>query len=124
MGMATITKKNIEHGLNFENARKVGRKAGLGETPVPMQVIGSDQSFLVEGGVCGFAWIEIRPARGPLVTYLKKSKQGYYSEYERAYIFNIHDFNQSLTRKEAMAEAMAEHLRKCGYNVYAGSRMD
>ena len=122
--MPTITKKDIEHGWNFQEALKIGRKAGLGETPVPMMVYGKDQAFLVEGGVCGFAWIEIRPARGPLVTYLKKSKQGYYSAYERAYIFNIHDFGQSMTRKEAMAEAMAAHLRKCGYNVYAGSRID
>ena len=122
--MPTITKKNIEHGLNFENARKVGRKAGLGETPVPMAVFGKDQAYVVEDGVCGFAWIEIRPARGPLVTYLKKSKQGYYSSYEGAYIFPIHDFNQSLARKEAMAYAMAAYLCNCGYNVYAGSRID
>jgi hypothetical protein len=122
--MATITPANIQHGLNFENALTIGRKAGLDCTPVPMIVNGTDRSFFVGDGVCGFAWIEIRPARGGLVTYLKKSKQGYYSEYERAYIFNIHDFNQSLTRKEAMAEAMAEHLRKCGYNVFANSRID
>lgn len=122
--MPTITKKNIEHGLNFENALAEGIQAGKEVIPIPMQVIGSDQSFVVEGGVCGFAWIEIRPARGPLVTYLKKSGQGYYSEYNRCYIYNIFHFGQSMTRKEAMADRMAEYLRKCGYNVYAGSRLD
>lgn len=122
--MPTITPANIQHGLNFENALKVGRKAGLGETPVPMTVFGNDQAYVVEDGVCGFAWIEIRPAKGGLVTYLKKSKQGYYSSYQKAYIFNIHDFNQSLTRKEAMAYAMAAYLCNCGYNVCANSRID
>ena len=122
--MATITPANIQHGLNFENALRIGIEAGKNEGVIPMAVHGKDQTYVVLDGVCGFAWIEIRPARGGLVTYLKKSGQGYYSEYNRCYMFPIHAFNQSLTRKEAMAEAMAEHLRKCGYNVYAGSRMD
>ena len=122
--MPTITKNNIQHGLNFENALKIGRKAGLDETPIPMAVFGREATYVVEGGVCGFAWIEIRPARGPLVTYLKKAGMGRYDSYNRCYRFNIHDFGQSMTRKEAMAFAMAEHLRKCGYNVYAGSRID
>ena len=122
--MPTITKKNIQHGLNFENALAEGIQAGNEVIPIPMQVIGRDQSFVVEGGVCGFAWLEIRPARGPLVTYLKKSGQGYYSSYSRAYIYTIHQFGQSLTRKEAMADRMAEYLRKCGYNVYANFRLD
>ena len=122
--MPTITKKNIEHGLNFENALAEGIQAGKEAIPEPMEVIGKNEYYFVDAGPCGFAWLEIRPARGGLVTYLKKSGQGYYSEYNRCYMFPIHAFNQSLTRKEAMAEAMAEHLRKCGYNVYAGSRMD
>lgn len=123
--MPTLTKKNIEHGLNFENALAEGIQAGKEVIPVPMQVIGSDRSFVVEGGVCGFAWLEIRPARGPLVTYLKKSGQGYYSEYNRCYVFPMNGyFGQSMTRKEAMADRMAEYLRKCGYNVYSNSRID
>lgn len=123
--MPTITKKNIEHGLNFENALAEGIQAGKEVVPVPMQVIGSDRSYIVEGGVCGFAWLEIRPARGPLVTYLKKSGQGYYDRYNRCYVFPMNGyFGQSMTRKEAMADRMAEYLRKYGYNVYANSRID
>ena len=122
--MPTITKKNIEHGLNFENALAEGIQAGKEAIPEPMEVIGKNEYYFVDAGPCGFAWLEIRPARGPLVTYIKKSGQGYYSSYSRAYIYTIHQFGQSLTRKEAMADRMAEYLRKCGYNVYAGSRID
>ena len=122
--MPTITKKNIEHGLNFENALAEGIQAGKNAGVIPMEVYGKDRTYIVEGGPCGFAWIEIRPARGPLVTYLKKSGQGYYSEYNRCYIYSIFHFNQSMMRKEAMADKMAEYLRKCGYNVYSNSRID
>jgi len=122
--MPTITKKNIEHGLNFENALAEGIQAGKNAGVIPMAVYDKNNTYIVEGGVCGFAWLEIRPARGGLVTYLKKSGQGYYSEYNRCYIYSIFHFGQSLTRKEAMAEAMAEYLRKYGYNVYANSRLD
>jgi len=122
--MPTITKKNIEHGLNFENALAEGIQAGKEAIPEPMEVIGKNEYYFVDAGPCGFAWLEIRPARGPLVTYLKKSGQGYYSEYNRCYIYNIFHFGQSVTRKEAMAFRMAEYLRKYGYNVYANSRLD
>jgi hypothetical protein len=36
----------------------------------------------------------------------------------------VHQFDQSITRKEAYAAAYADTLRKHGIEAYAGSRLD
>lgn len=109
---------NIAHTVGMEAVARVR------PTIKPMVVCGLGQSYIVPDGVCGFAWLEIRPARGSLVTFLKKNGIGSVSHYHRCYWVNIFDFNQSLVMKEAYAEAVAESLRASGYEVYAGSRID
>lgn len=74
---------------------------------------------------CGFAWVTIRPAMGPLVTQLKKMKvgsRGYNGGWE---IWNPAGHNtQCMDAKYAGARAFADVLQRRGYKCTPGQRMD
>lgn len=84
----------------------------------------------VPEGVCGFAWLDIRPASPSgrkdcdLVKYLRTNHIGSYDDYAKSWHYAIQDYNQSMQRKEAHAEAMAKVLQDNGIRAYANSRLD
>ena len=118
----------------YNEARLAGLEAGKLSVPTPMIVgqhadILNDASpltktYFVGDGVCGFAWIKIRPANCAFANWLKKNGLGKTSSYEGGVSIWVSDFGQSLTRKEAYAAAFAEVLTKAGINAYGDSRMD
>ena len=66
----------------LERAHLMGMDAGrrVGVAPMvvgtPTELMGNDidyskPTYVVEGGVCGFAGVVIKPARGKFVSYLK-----------------------------------------------------
>ena len=116
----------------YKEAYAAGLIAGK-EVGVPKFIVGDAIGFSNEidytkktyvlDGLCGFAWVNISPARGAFVTYLKSKKIGgkaYYGGYE----FWVHEFGQSVDRKSAFAGAFAEVLRSYGIPASAGSRLD
>ena len=118
----------------FEDAHEAGLKAGreVGVTPMvvgsPSTPFGSDidyskKTYFVESGVCGFAGVVIKPARGKFVSYLKGLDKGY-KHYYGGYYVPVREFGQSLTRKEAYARAFAKVLDEEGLKCYVDSRMD
>lgn len=115
----------------WNQACQAGFDAGLACIPVPMTVTEADpitgqprgKQWVVDDGPCGFAWVTIRPARGPLVSYLKAQGIGR-NGYGGGWRVSIHEWNQSITRKEAHAHALAEVLRAAGVDAYADSRLD
>lgn len=118
----------------MRQARAAGEAAGVAAQPVPMIVgtpttpFGNDidpnkQTYFVEGGVCGFAWVHIPDARQPFVRYLKGIGEGYKS-YKRGWDISVHFGGQSLQRKEAYAGAFARVLNESGIDCYVQSRMD
>jgi len=95
---------------------------GTPTTPLGNDIDFKKKTYVLEG-LCGFAWINISPARGAFVTYLKAQAiagKGYYGGYE----VWVREFGQSIDRKSAFAGAFAEVLRKYGINASAGSRLD
>lgn len=77
--------------------------------------------------LCGFAWVKITPARGPVVAYLKQIGEGRTDSYAGGFmVWNpSKNMTQAITAKEVGADAFAEVLRKeLGVNAYAGSRLD
>ena len=69
----------------YEKAHEAGMKAGneVGVRPMivgsPTTAFGSDidyskKTYVVEGGVCGFAGVVIKPARGKFVAFLKENE--------------------------------------------------
>ena len=118
----------------LERAHLMGMDAGRDASVTPMVVgspstpFGSDidyskKTYFVEGGVCGFAGVVIKPARGKFVSYLKRLDKGY-KHYYGGYYVPVREFGQSLTRKEAYAEAFAKVLSEEGMRCYVDSRMD
>ena len=118
----------------LERAHLMGMDAGrsVGVTPMvvgsPSTLFGSDidyskKTYFVESGVCGFAGVVIKPARGKFVSFLKSKGLGW-KHYYGGYYMTCREFGQSLTRKEAYCEAFAKVLSEVGMSAYVDSRMD
>ena len=118
----------------LEKAHLMGMDAGRSVGVTPMVVGTATDLFsseidyskpvsVVNDGVCGFAGVVIKPARGKFVSYLKSIGMGY-KHYYGGYYVPVREFGQSLTRKEAYAEAFAKVLGEVGMRCYVDSRMD
>jgi hypothetical protein len=99
------------------------------QTGVQMAQEASQKSYAVVGerDACGFAWTDVYGVRS-------NSKQGKeliaagFSKSYRAGVLSMWNpgqhGTQSITVKEAGAEALATYLTALGIKAYAGSRMD
>ena len=119
----------------YSEAHSAGLAAGHGCTPTPMVVgtpttpLGNDidyskDTYYVADGMCGFAWINIKPARGKFVKFLKDNDIGRKDSYYGGYTIWVSGFGQSMTRKENYARAFVKVLNDNGLKAYAMSRMD
>jgi len=110
-----------------EMAHRAGLEAGNNVIPQPMVVVdGKTEEVIdvVNDGLCGFAWIDIHPARGAFVEYLKSRNWGSKKIYGAGYQIWVGQYNQSVTRKYAYAQAFAKVLNEYGIKANAGSRLD
>ena len=119
----------------WEEALGAGLEAGAKHTPTPMIVVQHadpfrDKSSIVKqyppvmGGVCGFAWVSVKPGTSSFARWLKAAGLARADSYYGGVTYWVSLYNQSMERKEAHAQAMAEVLRKYGIKAYAQSRMD
>ena len=122
-----------EYSKLYNSANDAGRAAA--EKRVPTAMVVSEHAsplddsspvakqWLVPEGVCGFAWINIKPGNSPFANWLKKEKLA-----RKAYAGGVEiwvsAYGQSMERKEAYANAFATVLSFAGIKAYAGSRMD
>jgi hypothetical protein len=115
------------HSIHTE-AHAEGMRAGRRVMVKPMVVAyvlgGEKHTQTVEAGVCGFAKVNIKPARGKFVSYLKSERMGRPDSYMGGYNVYVHEFGQSLTRKEAYAHEYARVLRSYGLTACSYSHMD
>lgn len=118
----------------WKEADAAGQEAVKATTPTPMVVqqhknMMDDnspvvQEWVVQGGVCGFAWINLKPARGKLAQAFAE-KGARKNEYEGGMTKWIHDYGQSMSLKEAYARAFVKKMHEHGYTDFrSGSRMD
>lgn len=118
----------------FADAHSAGVTAAQARTPTPMIVVEhtnplNDNSPIkrvyepVMDGVCGFAWIVIRPGNCTAARYAKE-----YFGAHKGYGGGVHIwvsyFNQSYEKKMAYASAFAKVLYNAGINAYADGRLD
>jgi len=128
--MRKFTEKEMEQ--IWYDAYCAGIDAGSNKIPTPMNVQEADLSgnpvpgskvYHVPEGVCGFAWVIVKPGNSRFARFMKRrceSKPHYYG----GVCHWIRQYNQSYERKMAHAEAFAEVLRKYGINAYADGRLD
>jgi hypothetical protein len=110
-------------------AQQAGAMAGAACVPTPMLVgspstpLGNDidptqPTYLVPDGVCGFASIMVSPANCQFANWLRKRERERrcdydpYSNYHKAVMVSVHEYGQSMTRKEAYARAVVDFLNK------------
>jgi hypothetical protein len=111
-----LTARTSDHRWDddLQTAHAAGMAAVAALTPEPMTVVGRDRTYWVEGGVCGFARVEVRPRTSAWAKWLLAT--GWRSsDYFKCVTLNISDFGQSMQRKEAFAQAFVAHLTRLGY---------
>lgn len=118
----------------YARAHELGEAAAEAVTPTPMVVQErenplDDNSPVVRtyapimDGPCGFAYVKVRPANGSFGRWAK-AERGWRPAYGGGLEMSVHAYGQSMTRKQAYAQAFAEVLRTAGVNAYGYSRMD
>ena len=119
----------------FNEAFKAGFKAGEEYTPTPVifgspsTPFGSDvdlskpHSYEAEG-VCGFAWVNVKPGNSRFARWLKKEGHARTDSYYGGVTIWIRDHNQSYERKYAHAQVLAKILEEAGVKAYANGRLD
>jgi hypothetical protein len=77
----------------------------------------------VMDGVCGFAWVTVRPANSSFARWAK-DKHGWDRAYNGGMQLWVHGYGQSYERKLAYAEGFASVLRLAGIRASASGRLD
>ena len=135
----TITKKELALTA-WAEAKRAAEAAAQAATPTPILVgtpttpFGNDIDpskpvYYEAGGLCGFAWLTVRPARGALVSLLKEAGIGHLA-YGGGWYIGAGDLSptaratQSVQIKEAAVRAAARVLQDANINATASSRLD
>ena len=109
--------------------------AAANETRPPVMVVGTPTTplgndidyekkvYVVPEGPCGFAWVTVKPANSRFAKYLVREGLAR-KAYGPGVMLWVHEFNQSMYRKEAFAMAYARVLRDHAIDARSESRMD
>ena len=122
----------------FEKIYKEAHEAGLSALnktkPTPIRAVQranllDDNSPIVMDygtipGVCGFAWINVKPGTSRFCRWLKKKGYGDTDGYYGGITIWVRYGGQTLELKEAYARAFADVLRKHNIDAYDMSRID
>lgn len=132
-GDASKKNRNLVWETIYHAAQAKGCLAAAKTGPAPMLVqqhenMMDDSSpvakqWLVPGGVCGFAWVVVRPGTSSFARWLVKHDHARPHDYGGVSIW-IGGYGQSMEKKEAHASAMAAYLCRVGIKAHAQSRMD
>ncbi len=123
---AALYQKAHEAGMAaVKAAQVVPMVVGYPSTPFGNDVDYSKPHEVVADGVCGFAWVNVKPGNSPFANWLKKTGKASTDSYYGGVTIWISDFNQSMQKKEAYGQAMAAIFREAGIEkAYMSSRMD
>ena len=115
-----------KHQELLDRALMEGGKAADAAVPTPIMVEDyfSGQTYHVPQGLCGFAWVTIRPGNSSFALWLVKN--GYARKaYGGGVVINSGSVGgQSIQIKEAWAQAVSAVLCAGGIKAVPGSRLD
>lgn len=135
----TKTQRDKKFADLFRQAVEAGKAAAAAHTPTPMVVQQREnpmddsshvvQQWTVPQGVCGFAWINIKPGNHPFANWLKRHGHARKDEYYGGVTVWVSEYGQSMELKERYAHGFAEVIRDHfasdpRFHAYAQSRMD
>jgi hypothetical protein len=89
----------------------------------PMSVTDGTRVYHVADGVCGFAYITVRPATSAFARWLKAKGFGH-KAYHGGWEVSVPQYGQCMQRKELHASVVAEYFTARGIAVGSYSRMD
>jgi hypothetical protein len=127
--------KEAEFEELWSKAHQAGMDAGQNAGVMPMivgtaaslfgtEIDHSKKTYFVEGGVCGFAWINVKPAHSGFAKWLVVNDHARKDSYYGGITIWVGEFGQSMQRKEAYAGAAMKVLQEAGIKCRFGSRMD
>lgn len=124
--------RHSDYELWLKEAHEAGMKAANSAEVVPMVVRQHEnplddssavvKEYFVGDGVCGFAWVTVRPGNSSFALFAKKN--GWKPAYSGGIQYWVSGFGQSMQRKFAYAGAFAGVLCSHGVKAYAHERMD
>jgi len=117
-------KPNLDFELIIGEAMREGEYSAMNCTPSPMRVSGGGAEYIVNEGVCGFAWINIKPGTSRFAKYLKAKEIARKDSYYGGVSIWVHYFGQSYERKMAYARAFATVLQQHDIKAQAMGRLD
>lgn len=131
---ATVRLTKTECAALARRAELAGMAAGEAAVPTPMVVFERENPWdetspvkrlyaPVAAGVCGFAFVTVRPGTGSFARYAK-ARLGWRKAYYGGMQTSVFAFGQSLERKTAYARAYAGVLTEAGVPAYVETRMD
>ena len=119
----------------FDRAHKAGMDAAVSTQVRPM-IVGQSKSifddnidetkptYFVEGGLCGFAEVVVKPGNSKFANWLKKNEIASPRYYGGGVSIWVSDFGQSYQRKMAYANAFSQVLRGENVRAFATGRLD
>lgn len=117
----------------YNTADQAGRQAAEAHKPTPMVVqqhaspLNDNspvvQSWVVDGGVCGFAWVHLSKANTSFANWCRRKKLGHKSYYG-GWDISCGAYGQSMEKKEKYCAAFANELSRHRISCYMESRMD
>jgi hypothetical protein len=108
----------------WDEAVKAGREAVTSMDVIPAINLSDGSQIPVGHGPCGFAWIILKDARKGFAKWAKAQGIGRPDSYYGGINVWIADYNQSMSKKETFASAVAGVLNKHGIDARPMSRMD
>ena len=119
----------------YDAAHIAGESAARAVVPIPMHVVQLKDPFdensevvkryaPVMDGVCGFAWVNIKPGNSAFARWLKANGKANADKYSGGVTVWVRAYDQSMTRKVAYASAFALVLSAHSIRAYAENRMD
>ena len=124
--MIVYTPKDVFASFGEDDKPEFAKDAAGNLLVTPGNIDTKSPVYEIEGGVCGFAWVNIKPGNCPFANWMKKigkiarDSKSYYGGVD----VWVHEFGQSMERKESYAHAFAAVLREAGIKAHSMSRMD
>lgn len=105
-------------------AHEAGMKASEIHKPAPMGVTDGKNTYVIDGGVCGFAWVKVVPGGCSFARWAKKNIERASKGYPNGLQIWCPLSTQSMTTKEAYCDAYAKVLESRSVKAYSQSRLD